>query len=206
MFITLFTYDRPEMLKETTDHIRRNIGENDTLTIYNDGVDFPHRGKKGFWKTWNEALKKCEENVDDIYLFMPEDFLNLDFDRVREMHERMKHEPYVFNIINDGRHQSWGAFKKQDPVNGVEQIGFCDGGFFCNRKALEAIGFYMIEINERRWKEFPNLSSGIGQQLTGRFHRAKVKMYKPVKSLAYHGDHESKMNPEERKKNPLISK
>jgi hypothetical protein len=31
-------------------------------------------------------------------------------------------------------------------------------------------------------------------------------MYTPKKSLAFHGDHESKMHPEERKKNPLISK
>ena len=30
-------------------------------------------------------------------------------------------------------------------------------------------------------------------------------MYKPVKSLTYHGDHESKMHPEERKQNPLKS-
>ena len=32
------------------------------------------------------------------------------------------------------------------------------------------------------------------------------EMMKPKKSMAFHGDHESVMHPEERKKNPLISK
>lgn len=196
-------YDRPEMLKQVVERFQEFDIE---PIIYEDGVTHPHRGKKGFWKTWDEILKDCKENEADLYIFTQDDCMNLDFERLREYHKRFKYEPYTFHLINDGSHQRWGGFKKQEPVDGVERVGFTDCIFFCNREALEAIGFHILPIKETRWRDFPNLSSGVGQQLTGRLHRAKVKMYKPVKSLAYHGDHESKMNPEERKKNPLISK
>lgn len=204
MFITLFTYDRPEMFKETVRHI---ISSGHCLfKTYEDGVDFEFRGKQGFWKTWDEALYEAEAYHETLYLFMPDDFQNIDLNKIKELHEDFKNEPYVYNIINDGRHEQWTRFLKKQPINGTEQVGFTDCGFFCNREALEAIGFYMDEVPKSWFEQGENMSSGVGYQLTKRFNKAGVKMYKPVKSLAYHGDHESKMHPNERKKNPLISK
>lgn len=208
MFISLFTYDRPKMLEQTLNHLRDNTGLLTTINVFEDGVTFPYRGKKGFWVTWNEALKECDNYglKKEIYLFMPEDFLDLDLDRLQEIHERLKDKPYVCNIINDGRHQQWMAFPKQEPVDGLERVGFTDCGFFCNREALEKIGFWMEEPPKGWFKQGEDISSGVGMMLTKRLAQAKIPIYKPVKSLAFHGSHPSKMHPNERDKNPLISK
>lgn len=202
MRVTLFTYDRPTMLKQTLNHLE-SYGI--TPVVYEDGVTHPFRGKQGFWKTWDEALKACEKCDDTFFMFMPEDFLDIDIDRIKEIHEQFKSRPYVYNIINDGRHECWSRFPRKQPVNGHEEVGFCDGGFFCNREALSATKWQMKQPNPIRFKD-PSISSGIGQYLTFAFTNRRVKMYKPVESLAYHGNHESKMHKEERKKNPLISK
>ena len=194
-------YDRPEMLKKVVERFREYDIE---PVIFEDGVTFPHRGKKGFWKTWDEILKHAEQNVADLYIFTADDFLDLDIDRIIEIHNDFD-KPYVYNIVNDGRWQSWGYFRKQEPIDGHELVGYCDCGFFCDRSALEFTGWKINQPNPNRWNKNPNMSSGVGQYLTGKFIN-NVPMYKPIKSLAYHGDHESKMHPEERKKNPLTSR
>jgi len=199
MRVYITSYDRPDMLKKVASQFENPV-------IFEDGVTHPFRGKQEYWRTWDEILKDCEKNPSELYLFTPDDFLDLDIGRVLEIHERLSNRPYVCNIINDGRHQCWGGFKKQEPVNGLEQVGFCDCGFFCNREALEATKWRIKPVPPERWERDPNMSSGVGQQLTYCFMNRKIKMYKPVKSLAFHGDHESKMNPSERLKNPLISK
>jgi hypothetical protein len=84
------------------------------------------------------------------------------------------------------------------------RIGFVDCGFFCNREALERIDFSLGSLPVD-WFKYENRSSGVGMLLSTGFSSTRVKMYKPKKSLAFHGDHESKMNPQERKETPLIS-
>lgn len=86
------------------------------------------------------------------------------------------------------------------------KVGFTDCGFFCNKQLLNRIGYYVNEINPRRFEHNEAISSGVGQDLTFRMLRTNCNMYTPTKSLVYHGDHESLMHPEHRKKIPLISK
>ena len=73
-------------------------------------------------------------------------------------------------------------------------IGFVDCGFFCNRETLEKIGFFMKQPPRDWFNRGENISSGVGMMLSKRMHTAGVKIYKPKKSLAYHGNHESKMD------------
>lgn len=192
----VFTYDRPEMLEKVLESLK---GVN--TTVKNDGVDFEFRGKDKFWMTWDEVLKDCAKQKTDLFLFTPDDFLDLDVERVKELHEQFKEEPYIYNIINDGRERIWTSINPTPYDEQTEVCGFTDGGFFCNLKALIKIGFFMDDME---WTEIE--SSGIGLSLTYRANRFGVPCYRPFKSLAYHGDHESKMHPEERIKNPLISK
>lgn len=192
----VFTYDRPQMLES----VLKTLGDKEiTPIVKNDGVDFPHRGKEGFWKTWDEVLAECTTEAD-IFLFMPDDFLNLDIDRLIDLHEQFKDKPYIYNIINDGRKKMWTSIEPKDMDEHTELCGFTDGGFFCNIQALIKIGFFMDDCSE-----YTQGSSGVGLSLTYRANRFGVPCYRPFKSLAYHGDHESKMHPQERVKNPLIS-
>lgn len=169
--------------------------------VKNDGVDFPHRGKKGFWMTWQEIILDSKDNEADLYLFMPDDFENIDIDKIKEIHKRMN-GPYIYNIINYGKLENWINFKPID-LGEEWQVGFNDCGFFCNRETILKLT-NLKEPPPARWNN-PNISSGVGQQLSNQCKNYKIPCYVPKKSLAYHGDHDSQMNYEERKKNPLIS-
>ena len=193
-------YDRPEMLKQVIEHL--NSFGIDPI-VYEDGVTHPHRGKQGYWKTWKEILRDCTTVKADLYLFTPDDFQDLDIDRIKELHKLHKARPYVYNLVNDGRVKCWTGIEPKAINNETELIGFTDCGFFCNYEALKAIKFDFAEPSERWLKK--DLSSGVGMNLTRAFNQAHVNVYRPYKSLAYHGEHESKMHPEERKNNPLIS-
>jgi len=166
-------------------------------------------GKQGYWLQWRTAFSFAYESEDDLYIFMPDDFEKLDLERVKKIHNSLKSRAYSCNIINDGREE---CFRRYEPrpltIEGEDfkEIGFNDGGFFCNRATLDLLRFRFDEIRPVRFAYDTAISSGVGQQLTNRMRKAGVFMLMPIKSLAIHGDHESVMHPEERKKNPLISR
>lgn len=167
-------------------------------------VRFEHVGKEGFWRSWNYALNLCKESNDEFFMFTPDDFTNLDLKRIKKLHNQFKSKAYIYNTINDGREQNF----IHTPVFNVDDetinVGFNDCGFFCNRLALEKLNFEMKQIPASRFVQ-EGISSGVGQQLTQRLYSAGVPMYKPIKSLAFHGEHESVMHKQERKLNPLKS-
>ena len=205
------TYDREHDLKRVVSHLNKNGLD---PIIYDDGSTYEtklpnyhrheHRGKKGFIHTWEDMLKVCRNNNADLYIFMGDDFHDLDLERLYKYHQQFKLYPYACNIINDGRTKCWTNLSCLD-MGDYYRLGFVDGGFFCNREALERINFNLGSL-PNGWHNKANRSSGVGMLLSTGFHSTRVKMYTPKKSLAFHGDHESKMHPEERKKNPLISK
>ena len=212
-FIT--TYDRKQMLEQVVTHLN---SKGIIPTIKDDGSDYTHdfpqyfrhkhRGKKKYWITWHEMFKDCQKSNAELYLFMPDDFQNLDVERMIALHyEYDKRGSYVYNIINDGRSKEWTGVEPLQVTEDTIRVGFTDCGFFCNRQALERLNFFIKPILDTRWLRYgENCSSGVGHQLSARFFKEGVTMYKPVKSLAEHGTHESKMHKEEREKNPLISK
>ena len=71
--------------------------------------------------------------------------------------------------------------------------------FYCKKNFFETLEFKIQPISPNRWKGNPNLSSGVGQQISTRLNKLGLGMYHTKKSLVIHGDHESKMNYHERK-------
>lgn len=211
--IYITSYNRPEMLQSVLDH----LDEYDVnISIYDDGSDKPlddervvrlaHGGKENYWKVWAKMLHNAETNLADLYIFMPDDFQALQVDRIKELHHRYKHTEYIYNIINDGRTKQWVGLEPFDVDEHTTRVGFTDCGFFCNRPALHKLGFYMKQTPTRWWEQGENISSGVGMMLSERAHRQRIPIYLPKTSLAYHGDHDSMMHPQERKNNPLKSK
>jgi len=208
----VFTYNRPLMLERVVCHLEGFSN----VTIYDDGSDeplqdervvrLPHQGKRNYWKIWNKALHNAENTLADLYIFMPDDFEDLDIDKVLELHHKFKGEGYIYNIINDGRTKQWIGQEPMPIDDFTTRVGFTDCGFFCNRPTLHKLGFYMKDPRDKWFEQGENISSGVGMMLTNRAHRQRIPIYLPKESLAYHGDHESKMHPEERKNNPLRSK
>jgi hypothetical protein len=166
-------------------------------------------GKRGYWLQWRTSFEIAQESEDDLYIFMPDDFERLDYDKIKQIHNNLKSRAYSCNIINDGREECFRRFEPIDlTIDGIDfkQIGFNDGGFFCNRATLEILKFRFDEISPARFVGDTAISSGIGQQLTTRMRNNGIFMLLPVKSLAYHGEHKSIMHPIERIKHPLISR
>ena len=210
MHVIVFSYQREEMLYHVLKELKHEV-----VTILDDGSDFvikhpnvirfKNGGKQKFYQKWQVALLIAEGSESDLFLFMPSDFLNIDLKRIKALHNRYKHEPYVYNIINDGREMCWNNFRPITIDRDTTQVFFTDCGFFCNRSALAKIGFTIPDVTPQRFQRRQDISSGVGQSLTQLFNRHKVKMYKPTKSLAYHGDHESTMHKEQRTIIPLLS-
>lgn len=209
------TYNRPDLLKSCYDRFKQfNIEPTiyDDYTeprpLYPDIIRHNHRGKKGFWKTWDDILKHAKDNEADLYIFTVDDFVNLDIEGVIKRHTKFnRNGAYVHNIINDKRNdRCWTRIKPVKLNYNLWRIGWTDCAFFCNREALDRIGYYMHSPGENWFNMKKGISSGVGMMLTKRLNEARVSIYKPEYSLAYHGDHESQMHKEHRKTKKLISR
>jgi len=222
MRITIFTYDREEMLKsllnELADkrHFKHIVDDGSPWakersltsdTVYHQRL--AHAGKQGFWMRWAQAHIACMDSYDDWFLFLADDVKDINMEAIEALTKQGWHNSLVaFNVVNDGRANCWGPYKtgqKDIEVSGIKyhEVGFVDCGFLTNRHTLSQITIDPVDP-----KRFDNtaLSSGVGKQLTLKFRELRVKMMNPTPSLCYHGDHPSKMHPEERKNTPLISK
>ncbi len=212
--IIIFSYQREQMLKNLIKEIKA-FTEDIVYTIIDDGSDFilqdnfyqfKHGGKPKFWEKWDYALKMLKNDTSDLFIFMPSDVSDIYLPNIIDRHNQLKHNPYAYNLINDGRENCWNAIKPVQLDAYSFKVGFTDCGFFCNKNLLNKIGYYVNEINPRRFLFNPPISSGVGQQLTWRMRKANCAMYTPVHSLVYHGSHVSLMHEVERIKTPLISK
>lgn len=165
-------------------------------------------GKRRFWFQWKQALEICKRSEAELFVFMPDDFLDLEIEKVVQVHSVLKSQPYACNIINCGRTACWTPIQKSPVRIGpykMARVGFVDCGFFCNYSTLGRLVF-SIEPVKDSWFDSEAKSSGVGMQLSNKFFKMRVQMYMPEKSFAFHGEHSSVMHPEERKKNHLISK
>jgi len=215
LHITIFNYQREDMLDNTISEIERFRDTQNNLSIDYIILDdessytrpnmhkFKHSGKPGFWEKWNFVLNRLKDTKYDMYLFIPNDFSNYDFESIINYHNTFD-EPYVFNLANDGREMCWNTIKPIQYDN-YKQVFFTDCGFFCNYSVLELLEFKINPIDKSRFTYYKNISSGVGEQLTHRLNKLNVKMYTPNYSFVFHGQHPSTMHQLERNNNPLIT-
>lgn len=207
--IVIFSYDRKQALKDLIDSL-----EGERIIVVDDGSDYnytdlnceyyryDHQGRQGFWTLWGEALKLCD---DEWVLFLQDDVTNVNLKEIKRLTEGL--DLYAFNIMHRGTHRGWTNIKHEPTtIKGIDChiVSYVDCIFATNKKTLDKLGRHMNPVSPFRF-ENPYISSGVGQQLSQRFKKLGIPMYMPDKSLAYHGDHESKMHPQERKYNPLCS-
>lgn len=215
--ISIFNYEREDMLHIILDEIDAFLDAQTDITIdytiIDDGssyvhpkmVKFEHGGKAEYWKRWDYTLKSLKDTDYDAYIFIPNDIMKIDFETIVKYIKDYKDKPYVLNITTDDRTTCWNT-RQMIRINGsINKVFFTDCGFICSYAALEALDFRMKTIDPNRFSK-PNISSGVGQQLTQRFNDKDVPIFMPTYSLSYHGTHLSLMHPNERKHNPLVSK
>lgn len=205
--VGITSYNRPFELKRLVNELK----DLDFIVI-DDGSDYEpflpkskllkltHRGKKGYWLTYQILINKLLSSNSDDFIIIPDDVHSLDFERIAEYHSRYKDDYYIVNMINDNRSSCWSSPLPCRVEHDMINKGFFDCGGLTNRKTLELISLKAMPGSW--WSE--GKSSGVGFQITKQL-KGKAKMLTPKKSLAYHGNHESVMHKNERIKNPLIS-
>lgn len=220
MKLILFSYNRETMLREIVQHL---IQHGVDFHVIDDGSDafdpgtvvptgrltrFRHGGKKMFWLKFVLALDMCKKSDHDTFVFLQDDCLNLKVDQLQFIAQHWKESEYVINLINDGRMECWGYYRMglrpmKAGATTLQEVGFADCIFMTNRKSMRLIE---IKAPPTGWFDRPDKSSGVGAQFTKQFRLLGVPMLKPVDSFCHHGDHESTMHKEHRKKVKLTSK
>tara|TARA_A100000171_G_C2097252_1_gene127748 strand:+ start:384 stop:1010 length:627 start_codon:yes stop_codon:yes gene_type:complete len=191
-----------------------------SIVVIDDGSDYnvkpylnlcdyhrlEHNGKEKFYVNWSYCFRLCEDSKDNFFMFLPDDFSQIDSERINTIYETHK-ELYAYNLLNDGRPTFWTPVKPTSvTVAGIESIqtSYVDGGYFTNRRTLERISFIQDYVISSRFV-FPNISSGVGETQSRKYWKSGIPMYIPNKSMCYHGTHDSVMHYELRKKQPLVS-
>lgn len=165
-----------------------------------------HKGREQYFLNWQYALALCAKSDDDFFLFLPDDFINVDYKTIKHIYNNLDGK-YTYNLLNDGRPPIWTPIKHTlVNIAGVKsmRVSYTDCGYFTNRATLEAINFEQEFVSYKQTVR-PGSSSGVGYTQSRNFYKNFIPMYIPQKSLCYHGEHESKMHPQLRKLQPLIS-
>jgi hypothetical protein len=211
--IAILSCDRPAMLRRV---VARALELTPHVCVIDDASNFkpltnvafermPERGgKRYFYRMMNAALRWHLMNRCEYQIVMPDDFLDLDFEAVQYYMNRFRSQYFALNLIRDDVPRGWTPINQMQATDLIFDT-YIDCGFITNSKTMSCIGYHCWPVPDE-WFDTPNKSSGVGNQLSKRFYSNAIPMYTPVKSLCTHGEHESKMHPEERRNNPIISK
>lgn len=218
------TYNRKEKLLNLLNQIKQFKNNYQLLIIViNDGSNelyinnleniikisyFINNGKKKYWKLVNDYFKIIR-NIDSKYFIILSDDLVLTDDFFTKsifFYEKIDDNKKIcLSLLTDDRvnRTNWSNFKSVD-FGDYYLTNWNDLCYIAEKKFFENLNYEILPIDEDRWDKNPNLSSGVGQQITLRLK--KFNMYHIKKSLVIHnGNDDSKMNKTERIKNPIIT-
>jgi len=168
-----------------------------------------HHGKKLFWSWVGKVYSDQRGSKAQFFVFLPDD--------VRLCRDFVTNCVAVWNEIGDRRKiamtlkadtrlqkSNWTGIKPRKQGR-VWHTGWVDGDIFCTAEYLKVLGYSCPEVASTRWDRNADLGSGVGQVLSVELHRQGRSMWCSDRSLTVHSLLGSKMNPDERRKNPLRS-
>jgi GT2 family glycosyltransferase len=150
-------------------------------------------GKIRYWKTVSDGLKVNKSLPWDYLIFLADDLVLSDnfFEVLRENCKNNR----VVNFFNAGFESMWGYRE------------YVDGAFASPRSLWQDLSYKAPPVPRSRWRGKRHLSSGVWWRVTQEINNRGYRVKKLKDSLVDHlGNSDSKMNPEERIKNPLKSK
>lgn len=226
IYIAITTYDRPEEFQKLLDDILRETnGKNVHIHVYDDGSPEHYtdnymydltrykdnHGKQGYWSIMNDVFRDAENWNFKYFFFLQDDcritesFFELAIQEYNDILDLNKGTLCTFTPQSVYERTMWGNRKSEDVTFDGKPFIKChyvDCIFMCPRETLKLLNFKVEPVPVAR---FTNnvISSGVGQQLTSRLLRLRKTMYCAWSSLIISHSNVSKMNEEERKKNPL---
>jgi hypothetical protein len=191
--------------------------ENTTVRVYDDGsrhlpkldpraelkTSYNH-GKKLYWKKWNQIISHLPEA--DLYLFLPDDLILIDgfFNTVLAEWEKTPKGTTALNLLNDkGRTGRPNWVKNYATIeHGLLNTGWWDLCGIISNRGIQALKNDPIYVHPRRWRTQPHLGSGVGMAISDKLRRIGP-MFQTRMKLMEHIGHNSMMNQQRRKSNPL---
>lgn len=226
--VVIPSFNRNQMLRFLLGRINEEaLGFNVSVRVFDDGskepviesasnypnlvnlsmVRYNNHGKKQYWQLVNHIFNYLSKTKHDLFIYLPDDIdIAQDFFKraLTQWYAIKDDKKLTLNLALDSRTQCWTKFERYKVKFGSTEVfksQWFDMAMLFDRKLLR---YRVKSINPKIWEEKPLLSSGVGAQLSKRFHKAGYSMYQVTESLIYHGDHPSMMNPEERNQNPLV--
>ena len=165
-----------------------------------------HRGKAGFWKTYNDIFAYCKEHEYDYYIILPDDVEPCPDFVAKAIEAYDKAGCICLSPLLTNRSLLPGISRW-----GMKPIVLRDWGYetsyfdcctICRRDFFEAMNWKMYEILP---SSNPFRSSGVGRQITTRLQAANKRMGHVRRTLLAIAETESQMNPQERIKYPMYA-
>ena len=170
-----------------------------------------HRGKAGFWKTYNDIFAYCKENEYDYYIILPDDvepcpeFVKEAIASYENAGKPICLSPLVTNRTLLPGISRWGRkpiVRKDNGLSPYYETHYFDCCTVCRRDFFEALHWLLAPIVPH---PDPHRSSGVGRQVTIRLQEQGKRMCHVERTLLTIVPSDSQMNPEERKRHPMVA-
>lgn len=172
-----------------------------------------NHGKENYWKLVSNNFADAANSNAHYFVKLDDDVRLVDgfFDKcIKYWNNIADNKKICMNPLLDelrkGKVVWTGINPKKVKFGNYEywNSGWVDMMFFCEKKFFAELNYVINPISKIRWKRYPNRSSGVGAQISQRLAN-KWSMYQVGESLLIHENHESKMNADIRKHQPIIS-
>jgi hypothetical protein len=222
--IAITSYNRIDMLKLLLDDLIGELNYKILITIFDDGSTEKYNlekydikyikyttnhGKKKYWKLFDTVLKYQKNINSKYYFFLPDDVRvdkNFISESIRIFKKINNNDKICLNLLMDESRRGKRNWTNFNPIEYDEfyHTQWNDLCFICENEFFRHIP-NIPEIDPSRWINNELLSSGVGEQISKRLHKLNKNMYHVKRTLVKHGNHDSKMNYEDRKINKLIT-
>lgn len=222
--IAITSYNRIDMLKLLLDDLIGELNYKILITVFDDGSTEKYNlekydikyikyttnhGKKKYWKLFDTVLKYQKNINSKYYFFLPDDVRvdkNFISESIRIFKKINNNDKICLNLLMDESRRGKRNWTNFNPIEYDEfyHTQWNDLCFICENEFFRYIP-NIPEIDPSRWINNELLSSGVGEQISKRLHKLNKNMYHVKRTLVKHGNHDSKMNYEDRKINKLIT-
>ena len=167
-----------------------------------------HRGKAGFWQTYNDLMAYVKDHPEYEYvIILPDDvepcpdFVSEAIEAYHAAGDPITLSPFLTNRSVLPGISRWGQ-KKVIPHETYYTTHYFDCCGVVKRNFFEALGWHMDAIEPCA---NPYRSSGVGRQITMRLQAKRLRMCHVRRTLLATTEDPSEMNPEERKLHPMFA-
>jgi glycosyltransferase involved in cell wall biosynthesis len=162
-----------------------------------------NHGKRRAWQAFNAMFHwvKVHAHPMDLVVFLDDDMrLCRDFfARVatawRSIRDRRKSTMHLMVDCQRQGATCWTAYEPKRHNEHVSIIQWVDGAFVADYSFFRTLAWRLQPIGVSRWAHNPNLSTGVGRQVSQRLVSAGRKLFQVNRSLVVHTQIASRMNP-----------